>query len=98
MTLPEIYRKVLETDSKVDQLTNAIGELVAVNRRLDSHHRSIAAHDGRLDVLEQHKAIQDSRPRAPWWVVIGAVVGIVSGMAGLFAVLGYLGQIAQALN
>ena len=98
VTLPEIYRLAQATDKKVDELTNAVGEMVAVNKRLDSHHQKLAKHDGRLDELEKHKAVQDSRPRAPWWVVIGAVVGIVSGIAGVFAVLGYLSQIATALN
>ena len=98
VTLPEIFAQVQRTDRKVDELTNAVGELVAVNKRLDSHHAKLAKHDDRLDVLEQHKAVLDSRVRAPWWIILGAVVTVVTGLAGVFGLVAVLGQVAEALN
>ena len=97
VTLPEIYKLAQATDKKVDELTNAVGEMVAVNKRLDSHHAKLAKHDDRLDELEKHKAVLDSRQRAPWWVVLGAGVGVVTGIGALLGLLSVLGQISEAL-
>lgn len=98
VTLPEIFRLAQATDKKVDDLTTAVSELVAVNKRLDSHHRKLATHDSRLDELEKHKAVQDSRQRAPWWVVLGAVVGVVTGLGALLGLVTVLGKISEALT
>lgn len=97
VTLPEIYKLARATDKKVDELTNAVGEMVAVNKRLDSHHVKLAENDHRLDELEKHKAVLDSHQRAPWWVVLGAIVGVVTGIGALLGLLSVLGQISEAL-
>lgn len=96
--LRRIYEQVQETDRKVDKLTIAVGEMVAVNKRLDAHHVLLAQHDERIDVLEQHKAVVDSRTRAPWYAVTGAVVGIVAGVVSLVTLLSILGDISEALG
>lgn len=96
--LEKIYEQVIQTDKKVDRLATAVGEMVAVNKRLDAHHKTLAEHDQRINVLEQHKAVVDSRTRAPWYAVTGAVVGIVAGVVSLITLLSILGDIAEALG
>lgn len=107
VTLKEIHdqmlltgRKVDETDRKVDLLTNSIGELVAVNKRLDLHHKTLNEHDQRLDSLEIAKAIIDSnaKPKAPWYSTIGAIVGILAGTVSLIMLLSLLGDISTSLS
>ena len=96
--LHRIYEQVQETDRKVDKLTIAVGEMVAVNKRLDAHQVLLAQHDERIDVLEQHKAVVDSRQRAPWWVVVSVVCGSLTAAGALAALLGVLYQVGRALS
>lgn len=98
--LRKIDQKVDVTDRKVDALNNAIGEMVAFNRRLDSHHKTLQEHDQRLDKLEIAHAVvaAQSRPRAPWYAVTGAVVGIVAGVVSLITLVSILGDISRALG
>lgn len=100
ITLREVWDQGNETREMMGELTRQIGELVPLNKRLDAHGVSIHEHDQRLEKIEIAQAVAQAqqRPRAPWYVVVGAVVGIVSGVAGLFAVLAYLSQISSALG
>lgn len=100
VTLPEIYAQVQKTDRKVDELTTSISELVAVNRRLDAHSKTLVEHDSRLDKLEIAQAVvtAQTRPKAPWYAVTGAIVGIVAGVVSIITLLSLLGQISQALT
>ena len=100
VTLDEIYRQVQATDDKVDKLATAVGDMVAINRRLDQHHDRLNDHGGRLGTVETTQAIlaATTKPKTPWYVVLGAIVGIITGAAGLFAVLSYLSQISKAIG
>lgn len=100
VTLAEIYKQVQATDDKVDKLASAVGDMVAINRRLDQHHDRLNDHGVRLGTLETQQAISAAtqRPRAPWYVVTGAIVGIVGGIATVIAVLKALGEISIALG
>lgn len=100
VTLPEIYDQVQKTDDKVDLLTNQIGELVAVNRRLDSHSQSIADHDGRLDKLEIVQAVLQAqqKPSTPWPSIVTAVAAILSSVVTVGALLVMGSKIAAALS
>lgn len=100
VTLDEIYRQVRDTDDKVDKLAAAVGDMVAINRRLDQHHDRLNDHGTRLGTVETAQAIAAATTRPPthWAVKVGAITGSIAGAAGLFAVLSYLGQIAQALG
>lgn len=100
VTLDEIYRQVKDTDEKVDNLAAAVGDMVAINRRLDQHHDRLNDHGSRIGTVETWQAIAAATVRPPthWAVKLGAVVGIITGAAGLFAVLAYLSQISQALG
>ena len=69
VTLPEIYRKVLETDDKVDRLASSVEEMVAVNKRLDQHHERLNAHGERLRKVESQIAAQ--------WIVVGVVITVI---------------------
>lgn len=107
VTLKEIHdqmlltgRKVDETDRKVDLLTNSIGELVAVNKRLDLHHKTLNEHDQRLDILEIAKAVSESnaKPKTPWYSTVGAIVGILAGSVSLIILISLLGDISNSLS
>lgn len=95
VTLPEIYKQVLETDDKVEQLTKSVGEMVAVNKRLDQHHARLNDHGSRINTLETSQAIQQAvAPRkAPWYSIVAGVVGIVTGLIALVALLNIAAEI-----
>lgn len=100
ITLREVWEQGQETREIVGGLAADIGELVAVNRRLDSHAKSIVEHDGRLDKLEIAQAVTAAqyRPPTPWYVKLGAVVSIVTGVGALITLIALLGQISRALT
>lgn len=98
VTLPEIYAKVLQTDEKVDKLSTSVGEMVAVNKRLDQHHDRLNDHGSRIGTLETAHAIAASRPRAPWWVTISAVAAILTSVAALFGLIVIIGKVSAALG
>ena len=100
VTLAEIYKQVRDTDDKVDKLATAVGDMVAINRRLDQHHDRLNDHGSRIGTVETQQAITAAtqRPRAPWYVVVGAIVGILGGAATLVALLRVLGEISIALG
>ncbi|MBL3682641.1 hypothetical protein D3229_09890 [Leucobacter aridicollis] len=62
VTLPEIYKKVLETDTKLDKVIGAVEQMVAINSRLDNHGE-------RLRKIESQLAAQ--------WIVVGVVVTVI---------------------
>lgn len=100
VTLREIYEKVNSTDEKVDNLANAVGDMVAINRRLDQHHNRLNDHGTRLGVLETSQAVQAAvqRPKAPWYAIVGGIAAVIAGIGGMFGLISVLGQIATALN
>lgn len=99
ITLREVWEQGQETREIVGGLAADIGELVAVNRRLDSHSKTLVEHDGRLDKLEIAQAVvaAQQRPPTPVYVKIGAAVSIVTGAGGLITLIVLLGQISRAL-
>lgn len=99
VTLDEIYKQVRDTDDKVDKLAAAVGNMVAINRRLDQHHDRLNDHGARLGSVETAQAIITATTRrpTPWYLVVGSIVGIITGVAGLLGVLAYLSQISTAL-
>lgn len=100
VTLDEIYRQVQATDDKVDRLANAVGDMVAINRRLDQHHDRLNDHGTRLGTVETAQAIAAAaqRPKVHWSVITGAIVGIVAGVVSLITLLSILGDISDALG
>lgn len=100
ITLREVWEQGQETRDLVGGLAKDVGELVAVNKRLDSHSKTLVEHDGRLDKIEIAQAVvaAHQRPRAPWYAVTGAVVGIVAGVVSLVTLLSILGDISEALG
>ena len=98
VTLPEIYDKVLQTDDKLDKLAISVEQMVAVNKRLDQHHDRLNDHGSRLATLETSNAIAASRTRAPWWIILGAITGIISALGVTFAIIAALGKISAALG
>ena len=100
ITLREVWEQWQETRSTLNDLASSVGELVAVNRRLDSHSKSLATHDARLDQLETWKAValSQQRPRAPWYSIVGAVVGIVSGVVAVFTLITIASKLGAVLG
>jgi len=100
ITLREVWEQGQETRELVVGLAKDVGELVAVNHRLDSHSKTLVEHDGRLEKIEIAQAVvaAQQRPRTPWYVTVGAVVGIVTGLGALITLIVMLGQIIRALT
>lgn len=100
VTLDEIYAQVKDTDNKVDKLATAVGDMVAINKRLDQHHDRLNDHGTRLSVIETSQAVQAAvqRPKPPWYAVVGGIAAVVAGIGGLFGLIAVLGQVATALN
>lgn len=99
ITLREVWEQGQETRKLVGGLAKDVGELVAVNKRLDSHSKTLVEHDGRLDKLEIAQAVvaAQHRPPTPVYVKIGAAVSIITGAGGLITLIVLLGQISRAL-
>lgn len=100
ITLREVWQQGQETKEIVVALASDIGQLVAVNKRLDAHSKTLVEHDGRLEKVEIAQAVvaAQQRPRTPWYVTLGAVVGIVTGLGALITLMTMLGQISAALT
>ena len=100
ITLREVWEQGQETRELVGGLAKDVGELVAVNKRLDSHSKTLVEHDGRLDKIEIAQAVvaANVRPRTPWHSVVGAIVGIIAGIGSLITLIVLLGQISRALT
>lgn len=69
VTLPEIFAEQRAQGKKLDQLTSAVGEMVAVNKRLDSARIRQDAVEGRVGKLEAQVAAQ--------WVIVGIVITVI---------------------
>lgn len=100
VTLREIFDKVNATDDKLDELTVAVSNMVALNKRLDQHHERLNDHGSRIGVLETSNAVAAAQVRkpAPWYAVVGGIAAVVTGLAGLFGLIAVLGQIATVLG
>lgn len=100
VTLDEIYKQVQATDDKVDKLASAVGDMVAINQRLDQHHNRLNDHGTRLGSVETVQAIQKAtqRPRSPWYITVGAIVGIIGAALTLIQLMRVLGEISIALG
>lgn len=100
VTLREIYEKVNATDDKLDELTVAVSNMVALNKRLDQHHDRLNDHGSRIGVLETSNAVAAAQTRkpAPWYAVAGGIVAIITGIGGLFGLIAVLSQVATALD
>lgn len=101
--LTQIYTEVQAQGDKLDKLTAAVGDMVAINRRLDQHHDRLNDHGSRLGNVETAQATAAAvaaavaRPRTHWTAVVGAIVAIVAGVGSLITVIVLLGQISRAL-
>lgn len=73
VTLPEIYRDVQETKTRVNAMDNKLDKFLSVNERLDSHKSDISEHDDRIRKLEIQIGAQ--------WVIVGLVS---TGIGALF--------------
>ena len=62
VTLPEIYKKVTDLETKQDRVIIAVEQMVAVNQRIDQHA-------DRLRRVESQVAAQ--------WVVVGIVITVI---------------------
>ena len=100
ITLREVWEQGQETRELVGGLAKDVGELVAVNKRLDAHSKTLVEHDGRLDKLEIAQAVvaAQQRPKTHWTAIVGGIVGIIAGVVSIITLISLLGQISRALT
>lgn len=96
--LRQVYEKVEMTDEKVDKLAVAVGQMVAINQRLDQHHDQLAAHSTHINTLRTEQAVIKTaiRPRTPWYSIAGGIASIIGGIGSLvlvFKVIALIGSI-----
>lgn len=72
ITQRDVYDQVLSIDEKVDTLTAAVGEMVAINKRLDSQHERQNGHGERLRKLEATVLAQG--------IIIGIMTAAITGI------------------
>lgn len=99
ITIREIWTQGQETREQLTELATSVKELVAVNKRIDAQRSITSAHDARLDKLEawRTKVEAQQRPKAPWWAVVGAVVGIITGIGALISLIAVAVKVAAVL-
>ncbi len=100
ITLREVWEQGQETRELVAGLVKDVGELVAVNKRLDSHSKTLVEHDGRLEKIEIAQAVVSAqqRPKTHWTAIVGGIVGILAGVVSIITLISLLGQISRALT
>ncbi|RLP76341.1 hypothetical protein D9V32_05580 [Mycetocola tolaasinivorans] len=98
VTLTSIYAELGGLKSEVAALVAQLGPHVILTKekqaeyekRLENHGDRLGSLEGRITRLEAAQ-----RPRAPWYAVTGAIVGILTGAGALIALIGMLGRIAE---
>ena len=70
ITQRDIFNKVEDLDDKLVALTNAVGEMVAINKRLDSQHDRQNGHGERIRALEIKVTAQA--------VIIGIMTAVIT--------------------
>ena len=96
----EVYEQGQETREMVGELAAQIGELVPLNKRLDAHGATLHEHDARLDKLETWHAVAlaQTRPRAPWYTIVGGIVAVLSGVTLTIALIITLTRVGTLLG
>lgn len=84
---------VYETLIKVMQTLAVIESRMAVMDNLDKRLREVETTLTRIQATTQAQ-----RPKAPWWAVVGAVVGIVGAVGTVVGLFVILIQITNALD
>ncbi|MBC9954956.1 hypothetical protein ICM05_09930 [Leucobacter sp. cx-42] len=99
ITIREVWEQGQETRHQVGELATSVKELVSVNKRIDAQRSITSEHDARLDELEtwRTKVEAQQRPKAPWWAVVGAVVGIITGIGALISLIAVAVKVAAVL-
>jgi hypothetical protein len=100
VTLPKIFEQVQATDSKVDKLSRAVEQMVAIHERLDSHHDRLNEHGARIRTLETNQAVATATARkpTPWYLILGAVTGVLTGASMAVGLIVMAFRIGEALQ
>lgn len=72
ITQREVFDKVQEIDDKLDNMAVAVGEMVSINKRLDSHHERQNGHGERIRKLEATVLAQG--------IIIGIMTAAITGI------------------
>jgi hypothetical protein len=110
ITPREVYDRVLGMEKNVSDVKGLLEQVVllqkerdkTVDTRLEDHSKQLGSQDTRLAVVEvdvrilKEAAATSEKRRAPWWAIVGAVVGIISGVGGMIALFLTLATLAQA--
>lgn len=72
ITQREVYEQVQQIDDKLDELIGAVGEMVAINKRLDAQHERQNSHGERIRALEAKVLAQS--------IIIGIMTAAITGI------------------
>lgn len=96
ITLTAIYHEVLALGTQVRDLTNALPLHVSITKeKQDEYEKRLDNHGTRLGESETRLARLESlvKPRTPWYVILGAIVGILTGIGAIASLLVLLSRI-----
>ena len=102
--LGQIYDEVQTQGDKLDKLTAAVEQMVAINQRLDQHHLRLNDHGSRIGLLEtanataQAVAAAVARPRTPWYSIVAAVTGIITGVSVLVTLIAVASKLGALIG
>lgn len=81
---------------KVD-ISGVRSDLGGVIATQTDHATEIATLKAWRDSTE--KTLEERKPnRAPWWIILGAIFGSITGIGGIIVIVTVLGQVSAALQ
>lgn len=101
ITLNDIYARVVAVETSVAELSSSLPQHVSITKaKQDEYEARLENHGTRLSTLDTRITILETKqtPKAPWYSIVGGVVGIISGVGGLVALLAILAQLGQLSN
>ena len=100
ITLTEIWRGQQDQGRKLDRLTSVVESLAKVDTRIEAVEADLAAHDERLDKVEQSHAVAQAlvKPRTSGWQVAATIGGLVGSFGSLIALIVLMDKILSAYN
>lgn len=100
ITLTAIYDRVVSVEKQVGTLNDQLPNHVLITKekqaeyetRLENHGTRLSTLDSRLTILETQQV-----PRAPWYSIVGGVVGLITGVGSLLALLAVLSRLSELI-
>ncbi|MHA3724308.1 hypothetical protein ACXR2T_10555 [Leucobacter sp. HY1910] len=99
--LKQILDEVQAMRADVIRLQEALPHHVAFTKdKQQEYEERLANHGRRLETVEKRLLLVEAkqRPNTPWYLVVGAIVGIIAAIGGLIAIFTFMSQVSAALN